>query len=376
MPKLSLLVSTFSLALLLPIVTADAAQDRSSQVDSIFKPLVASDSPGFAVGVVRNGKPVFSRGYGLADLNTKRAITPATNFRLASVTKQFTAMAVMLLVHDGKLRYDDSLTKVLPEFPSCGSRITIRNLLNHTSGLKHYEDIYQQQTPNIPPDKVPQLHDAAVLRLLEQQTAGDFAPGTRWEYSNSGYAVLAMIVERVSRKSFSSFLEQRIFAPLGMAHTVAYVKGSNQVSNRAFGYRKSPSGEGWTFSDQSPTSAVLGDGGIYSSIDDLAKWDNALAEHQLLNEAEMRPAITPVEVEGGVRLPDGSPSQYGFGWFLDPYKGHRRMWHYGDTSGFHTYIERLIDDKLTVIVLANRTDVDPREPASRIAELYLAADSR
>jgi CubicO group peptidase (beta-lactamase class C family) len=231
--------------------------------------------------------------------------------------------------------------------------------------------MYELQMANTPRDKVPQLHDADVLRLLEQQSSTDFPPGSRWEYSNSGYAVLASIVERVSGEPFERFLAQRIFAPVGMTHTLAYVKGGNEVSHRAFGYRKNGSGEGWMFSDQSPTSAVLGDGGIYSSIGDLAKWDKALADHRLLTDAEMRPAITPVEVEGGVRLPDGSLSQYGFGWFLDPYKGHRRMWHYGDTSGFHTFIERLLDDKLTVIVIANRTDVDPRELASKVADLYL-----
>lgn len=347
------------------------SQDRSSQIDSIFHPLVAVDSPGFAVAVIHDEKVVFSRGYGLADLNSKQAITATTDFRLASVTKQFTAMAIMLLVHDGKLRYDDTVTRIFPEFPPYGSQIAVRNLLNHTSGLKHYESIYEQQTAKLPPDKIPQLHDADVLRILEQQNSTEFPPGSRWEYSNSGYAVLAMIVERISGQPLSDFLQHRIFGPLGMKRTIAYVRGENEVPNRAFGYRKSEDGNGWQFADQSPTSAVLGDGGIYTSIEELAKWDKALAEHTLLSEREMRAAITPVQVEGGVKLSDGTPSEYGFGWFLDPYKGHRRMWHDGDTSGFHTSIQRLMDDKLTVIVLANRTDIDPRELALEVVDLYL-----
>jgi len=357
----------FAISMSLPVW----AQNQSSEIDSIFQPFVTADSPGFAVGVMQGGRLVFSRGYGLADLNTRQSITPATNFRLASVTKQFTAMAVMLLVHDGKLRYDDTLTKVFPEFPPYGSQITIRNLLNHTSGLKHYESIYESQTANLPPDKISQLHDADVLRILEQQNSTDFSPGTRWEYSNSGYAVLAMIVERVSGQTFSDFLQHRIFTPLGMKHSIAYVKGKNEVPNRAFGYRKSQNGNGWDFADQSPTSAVLGDGGIYTSIEDLTEWDKGLLEHTLLSEKQMQPAITPVQVGGGVQLSDGERSDYGFGWFLSPYNGHRRMWHDGDTSGFHTSIQRLVDDKVTVVVLANRTDINPRELALQVIGLYL-----
>ena len=360
-----------SLLLALSMSVAAFSQDYSSQIDNIFQPLVTANSPGFAVGVIKDGKLVISRGYGLADLNTKQRITSTTDFRLASVTKQFTAMAVMLLVHDGKLRYDDTLTKIFPEFPAYGSQITIRNLLNHTSGLKHYEGIYEEQTANLPADKVPQLHDADVLSILEQQTSTDFPPGTRWEYSNSGYAVLAMIVERISGQPFSDYVQHRIFAPLAMSHSVAFVKDKNKVPSRAFGYRKSQNGNRWDSADQSPTSAVLGDGGIYTSIEDIAKWDKALVECTLLSEKEMQPAITPVQVPGGVKLSDDAASEYGFGWFLDSYKGHRRMWHDGDTSGFHTSIQRLTDDRLTVIVLANRTDVNPRDLALRVVDLYL-----
>jgi CubicO group peptidase (beta-lactamase class C family) len=357
--------------LLAVFISASAIGQDSSQIDSIFNPLISSDSPGFAVGVIRSGKLTFSRGYGLADLRTRKPITPETDFRLASVTKQFTAMAVMLLVHDSKLHFDETLTRLFPEFPSYGGKVTVRNLLNHTSGLKPYEEIYEQQTANTPEGKIPQLQDADVLRILEQQNSTEFVPGTRWEYSNSGYAVLAMVVERVSGEPFSGFLQRHIFVPAGMKHTVAFVSGKNEVPNRALGYRRSRDGNAWDVADQSPTSAVLGDGGIYTSIEDLAKWNNALTEHTLLPANEMEVGFTPVHVDGGVRLSDGTPSEYGFGWFLDPYKGHRRTWHDGDTSGFHTSIQRFPDEKLTVVVLANRTDANPRELALKIADLYL-----
>ena len=357
------------IAFLCPLVSL-SAQVSSAQIDSIFAPLKSSNAPGAAVLVVYDGKIVFHRGYGVTDLRTLHPITPETDFRLASFTKQFTAACIMLLVRDGKLRYDEPLTDIFPEFPAYGRPITVRNLLNHTSGLPDYEDILTKQYPNVPDDKIPQIHDAGVLKLLEQQSSGKFPPGSKWEYSNSGYATLAMIVEKVSGKPFGQFLHDRIFVPLKMDHTLAYEKGKNEVPHRAYGHTKEKAG--WQETDQSSTSAVLGDGGIYTSIDDLAKWDRALREHTLLTAAEMQPALTPVQpTAANATLPQGKPVRYGFGWFLDPYMGHRRMYHDGETIGFLTTIQRFPDDKLTVIVLANRTDISPEALALKVADLYL-----
>jgi CubicO group peptidase (beta-lactamase class C family) len=363
------LASAFLLALAFSAVTA-AAQVSSSQIDAIFASLKSSNAPGAAVLAVRTGKPVFRRGYGVTDLRTLHPIDSRTNFRLASFTKQFTAAAIILLARDGKLHYDDHLTAFFPDFPAYGKSITVRNLLNHTSGLPDYEDFLMKQYPNTPEEKVPQILDAGVLKLLEQQNSGKFAPGSKWEYSNSGYAVLAMIVEKVSGKSFGQFLQERIFVPLGMKNTLAYEKGKNEVPHRAYGHSKSAGP--WHETDQSPTSAVLGDGGIYSSIDDLAKWDRALRDHTLLSEEEMRPALTPVQpTDGPAKFPDSPAVSYGFGWFVDPYHGHKRMSHDGSTIGFRTTIQRFPDDKLTVIVLANRADIDPQALALKVADLYL-----
>jgi CubicO group peptidase (beta-lactamase class C family) len=316
---------------------------------------------------------VFRQGYGVTDLRTLQPIDEHTNFRLASFTKQFTAACIMLLARDGKLHYDDRITGFFPEFPPYGKSITIRNLLNHTSGLEDYEELLMKQYSGTVPEKVPQILDAGVLKLLEQQSAAEFPAGAKWEYSNSGYAVLAMIVEKASGKPFGQFLEERIFRPLKMKNTIAYEKGKNKVRHRAYGHSKKP--DAWHETDQSPTSAVLGDGGIYSSIDDLAKWDRALTEHTLLSEAEMQAALTPAQTtDGPAKLPDGSRVSYGFGWFLDPYKGHKRMSHDGETIGFRTTIQRFPDDQLTIIVLANRTDIDPEELALKVADLYLASE--
>jgi CubicO group peptidase (beta-lactamase class C family) len=156
-----------------------------------------------------------------------------------------------------------------------------------------------------------------------------------------------------------------------MKQTVAYEKGKNTVSERAFGHTHE--GGAWREQDQSSTSAVLGDGGIYSSLDDLAKWDRALAQHTLLTEAETRPAVTPVSVsDGSVQEPDSTPAAYGFGWFLNPYKKHPRMWHYGETVGFRTTIQRFVNENLTIVILCNRDDVVPAKLALKVADLFLS----
>jgi len=174
-------------------------------------------------------------------------------------------------------------------------------------------------------------------------------------------------VEKVSGRSFGDFQHDRIFVPLGMNHTIAYQRGKNEVANRAYGHTKENGA--WQETDQSPTSATLGDGGIYSSLSDLAKWDAALRHHSLLSETEMRAALTPVPVPG-VHEPDGKPAAYGFGWFLNPYKGHHRMWHYGETVGFRTAIQRFTADNLTVIILCNRADLVPKNLALKVADLF------
>jgi CubicO group peptidase (beta-lactamase class C family) len=289
-------------------------------------------------------------------------------------------MAVMLLVHDGKLKYETTVGEIFPEFPAYGQKITLRQLLNHTSGLPDYEDLMdaaeKAKGPKWSPEK--QIQDAEVLALLEHETKGKFAPGSTWDYSNSGYVLLGVIVAQVSRKSFAEFLHERIFAPLEMADATVYQKGKNAVPNRAYGHSKDANGFKQT--DQSSTSATLGDGGVYSSVDELSKWDDALRNHTLLSAEEIMPAWEPAKFGGAanVVLPDdapaalhGVPVEYGFGWFLDPYKGHARTWHYGDTIGFKTAIERFTKAGLTVIVLCNRTDIDPGALATRAADSYL-----
>ncbi len=357
------------------------------KIDRIFAATSDTHSAGAAVLVRKNGRTLVQRVYGLRDLRTRTAIDPQTNFRLASCTKQFTALAIMLLVHDGRLRYDERLTDVFPDFPKYGQAITIRNLLNHTSGLPDYEGLMDLISAGKPPKwtETHQIQDAEVLALLEAATSGKFAPGTSWSYSNSGYVVLGLVVGKVSGKPLADFLSERIFRPLKMNHTLAYIQGTNQVPNRAYGHSQESGAMRET--DQSSTSATLGDGGVYSNLEDLARWDDALAHYSLLSQAEMQPALTPVKLPDG-SLPgwagdpgdtdplNGEPVAYGFGWFLNSHQSHPRMWHYGDTVGFKTAIERFTQDNLTVVVLGNRSDLDAEALALKVADLYLAGAGR
>ncbi len=321
--------------------TQNPGPSVEKQIAAVFDGVAIEKTPGLAVLVRKNGKVVFKRGYGVKELKTGSKIDAKTNFRLASVTKQFTAMAVMLLVHDKKLSYETTLGEIFSEFPEYGKKITVRQLLHHTGGLPDYEDLMDEKEkekgPIWSPEK--QIQDAEVLELLEKATKGKFAAGMKWDYSNSGYVVLGLIVAKVSGQSYGEFLHERIFAPLNMADTIVYQKEKNTVPDRAYGHSKEK--EAFEETDQSSTSATLGDGGVYSSVEDLSKWDDALRNHKLLTAEEMKPAFEPGKYGDLAVLPDDAPAalqgvqvEYGFGWFLDPYKGHERMWHYGDTMGF------------------------------------------
>lgn len=257
--------------------------------------LLAMLDPGSALLVLRNGKPVEIKVEGAADIESGRRITAKTNFRLASVTKQFTATAILLLAKDGKLTVDDAVAKRLPQWPAYADGVTIRHLLTHTSGLPDYD--------NSVPDTAPRFSDAGVYSFVKNQPALLFPPGSKYKYSNTAYALLALVVEQVSGQSFPTFLRNRIFRPLGMKGTVAHVEGADVVKNRAYGHSRTKTG--WRRDDQSPTSAVLGDGGIYSNLQDLAKWIRALDRCALLDCATLQQSWTSAV------LNDGTPTEYG-----------------------------------------------------------------
>ena len=353
MPQKSNALLATSLFLLL--WSMSCTPNLEQRVDDLFRPYTGKTMPGAAVRIIRDGKPILTKTYGMADIENGIPVTPQTNFRLASVTKQFTAMCIMMLVEQGKLDYSTPLADIFPEFPEYGKAITIWQILHHTSGLWAYEDL-------LPDTSTTQVLDADVLAMMMQQDSTYFPPGSAYRYSNSGYAVLAMVIEKISGQSFAQFLHEHIFTPLGMDNTVAFEKGISEVPHRAFGY--TVRNDSVIFSDQSRTSAVLGDGGIYSSLDDLFKWDQALYTDRLVSFETLRRAFTP-ELEN-----------YGCGWRIDTYRGHRRVHHTGSTSGFRNVIQRFPDDGFTVIILTNRRDPGVAPLAEKLVDWYLPNNKR
>ena len=337
------------LALLLIIVAlaSCATQSRMHEIDALFRDYTGN-VPGASVIVVRDHDVVFRNAYGLANLEEQIAATPDTHYRLASVTKQFTAAAILTLAADGKLSLDDPIQRWLPSLPAYADAMTIRQLLTHTSGLIDYEDVMPASTKT-------QLEDADVLRLLESQSTTYFAPGSKYQYSNTGYAFLALIVERASGRRFADFLREQIFAPIGMPTTVAHEEGISTVRNRAFGYSRE-NGQ-WHRTDQSLTSAVLGDGGIYTSVDELVHWVEALNDGKFAEESVAR-----VDT-------DKPGMRYGFGQRISEHNGRRVVSHTGESIGFRNALIRFPDEKLSIIVLTNRNEGEPFDIAMKIADL-------
>lgn len=343
------------LPLLLLSAPAQTPQSKAAAMDALFDEYSRAGVPGASVIVVKKGKVLFKKAYGLANLEDKIASTTSTNYRLASVTKQFTAMAIMILAQRKKLSYEDRLTDFFPGFPEYGKQISVRHLLNHTSGLIAYEDVMDDNatTP---------LNDQDVLELMKQQNHTHFPPGTQYRYSNGGYVLLGLIVEKASGTSFPEFLRKSIFAPLRMNHTVLYHRDDHSDRRRAYGYSKR--GEAFVRTDQSLTSSTRGDGTVYSSVEELYRWDQALYGTRLVSAAALKEAFTPaaqVDEDTG----------YGFGWFIESKRGLRTVWHSGNTIGFTQLIRRFPDQKFSIIMQANRNNAPLAELADKIEELYL-----
>lgn len=340
------------LLLMITILFSQAsAQSIEKFVDSLFTKF--NENSGAAAGVFYNGQIIFSKGYGFADIEKRIPITDSTNFRLASVTKQFTATSIMILALQEKLNFDDKIIKYFPCLNRYANEVTIKNLLTHTSGLPDYEDFEESITDR-------QLNDLDVLEILCKQDSLYFPSGTKYKYSNSGYALLALIVEKVSGESFAEFVRENIFSKLGMKNSVAYEKGISEVKNRAYGYAVIDGN--LKFNDQSKTSAVLGDGGIYSSVRDMFLWDQSLYSENILPRKALDEAFNPkVQAE----IPD---VYYGYGWRIDSFRNMKRIYHTGSTCGFSNAFVRVPKLNLSVIVLMNQRDLPALIYANKILE--------
>lgn len=336
-------------ALLVPSTAmADAPDSLIKQVEDTLPPHI-----GACVLAIDDGKIVFEHAYGLADATTKTPRTPTTNFRMASVSKQFTATAVMLLIDRQKLTLGDTLDDFFPGFPEYGSKITVKHLLTHTSGLPHYEDL-------IPKNTTMQLDDLDVLHLLMDTAKPNFAAGEKFEYSNSGYALLGLIVEITAKKPFHEFVRDEVLLPVGMHDSVLYQRGLNEVPNRAFGHEKK-NGQ-WTRADQSLTSAIRGDGAIYTSLRDYRKWLIGIDERKLLSPESYKAVFTPHV------LTDRNKAHYGYGWFIDSYRGEPRTYHNGDTRGFRLTSHRFPNRRATVLIQLNNDLVGDPDQMTTLGE--------
>lgn len=325
-------------------------------IDNLVTESYTPTEPGAAVIVVRDGDVIFRKGRGMANLELDVSIEPNMVFRLGSVTKQFTAVAILMLTEQGKLALDDPLSRFLPDYPTHDHRITVEHLLTHTSGIKSYTSM-----PEWPPLWRKDFTVQELIDFFKYQPM-ESAPGKRWAYNNSGYILLGAIIENVTGQSYEQFISQRIFEPLGMKQSY-YDSPSRVIPRRVAGYDKGP--EGYTNTPYLSMTQPYAAGALASTVDDLVLWDSALYTEQLLKHETIEQA------QIAHTLADGSSTAYGYGWEISEYAGHRLIEHGGGIHGFRTRAIRLPDDRVFVAVLSNNGGIDPGLLAFKIAALTI-----
>lgn len=334
---------------------------QTAQIDQLFQQWDTTASPGCALGIVDNGTLVYARGYGMANLELGVPITAASVFYLASMSKQFTTTAILLLAEAGALTLADDVRAYLPEVPDYAVTITIEQLMRHTSGLRDYlelgllagkrfEDVWSETD---------------FLQRVGRQQRLNFPPGTQYLYSNTGYVLLSLIINRVSGQSLGAFAQEQIFTPLGMTHTLFKTDHQQLILQRASGYSKGTNG---AFRNEYHNLQVVGDGGLYSSVEDLARWDANFYANRLGKGAP--DLITALY--STAPLADGTPQSYALGLGHDTYRGVPIIKHGGGLNGARTQMVRFLNQRCTIICLANLTSFTPEEMIRRVADLYLA----
>lgn len=306
--------------------------------------------------IVENGEVVYQGAFGTADAKVGKPLDLNSIFRLASVSKQFTAMAIMILKEEGKLSYDQNIKDFFPELPYEG--VTIRHLLHHTSGIPDYislmDKYWKPELPNQHNHKRIDGNKDAINTIIAHKPEVYFQPGDKWRYSNTGYMLLASIVSKVSGMSFAQFLKHNVFEPVGMNNTVVYKYTpmyDPTMPNRTFSFRKELNGTDYRSEDDNYLNNAAGDGGIYSTIGDLLKWDRILYTDKLVSKETLEEAFTPAV------LNNGDTTDYGFGWYIKYNEvGEKIAWHTGGWAGFATYIRREIEDDNCIILLSNNAN--------------------
>lgn len=335
-------------------------ENLAKAINEILTQRYKSNEPGASVIVVKDGKVVFRKGYGMANLELGVPVEPDMIFRLGSVTKQFTAVVILMLAEQGKLSLDD-IAKFLPDYPTRGHKITIEHLLTHTSGIKNYTSLPEWLSLWRKDMTVKEIIDLFKARLV------DFAPGERWSYSNSGYILLGAIIEKVSGQTYQEFIEKNIFAPLGMKHSY-YDDTSRLIPRRVAGYTKGK--DGYRNAAYLSMSQPFAAGSLMSSVDDLALWDAALYTEKLVKQQSLKRAWTPRA------LNNGKSAHYGYGWSRSSYEGRTIIEHGGGINGFTTYALRIPDDRAFVAILTNRDSMGPGAVAFKIAALAIGKPYR
>jgi CubicO group peptidase (beta-lactamase class C family) len=328
----------------------------SAAVNEMLEKAYKADEPGAAVIVVRDGKVVLRKGYGTANMELGVPVQPDMVFRIGSITKQFTAVAILMLAEQGKLSLEDDITKFLPDYPTKGQRITIEHLLTHTSGIKSYTSLSEwaaQWRKDIP---------ITELIGLFKDKPMDFAPGERWSYNNSAYVLLGAVIEKVSGQSYGDFVEKNIFAPLGMKHSF-YDNTDRLIPRRAAGYSKGK--DGFVNAAYLSMSQPHAAGALVSTVDDLAIWDASLYTEKVVKQASLARAWT------SAKLNNTKATNYGFGWSISAYEGHPVIEHSGGINGFASYALRMPTDKVFVAMLTNRDYESPGKHVLKIAALTI-----
>jgi CubicO group peptidase (beta-lactamase class C family) len=333
--------------------------DITHRVDQLFARFDRPDSPGCALGVVKDGKLIYKKGYGMANLEHDVPISPTTVFHVASASTQFTAMSVLLLARQGKLRLDDDVRKYLPELPAYQATITIRQLIHHSSGVRDRIDLTAIAGRDA--DEVYKEDD--VIELLARQKETNFKPGSRRIFSNSGYALLAAIVKRASGKSLRQFANENIFNPLGMSNSGFQDEGAMIVKNRAADYLFNNEGG---FQMKASNVASVGDGGLFTTVEDLFLWDQNFYQDKLGGPELINQFLTPTTLD------DGEKTNYAFGLAVDNYKGLKTIAVGSDFLGYRAELLRFPDQKFSVICLCNFNRVGPNSIARQVADIYLA----
>ncbi len=329
-----------------------------ARVDSVFAEYSRPDAPGCAVGVYRDGTMLYARGYGLADLERRVPITPATVFDIGSTSKQFTAATIVLLAQEGKLSLDDDVRRFLPELPKYERTITVRQLLHHTSGIRDYIGLLRLAGMRY--DDVTTADDA--LHMLVRQRALNFAPGNEYLYNNSGYFLLSLVVERITKRSLRDEARDRIFAPLGMTHTQYLGSYNDIVPDRAIGYEPVRG----SFQADMPRWLQLGDGAVFSTVQDLLHWE-ANSRTTQVGGAAMRDTML---TRG--RLNSGKVLDYALGLMHGEHRGLTTVMHGGSWGGYVAELVRFPAQRYGVAVLCNRADADPPTLALQVADVHLA----